>query len=390
MKTQTKALIAISILAALCIGFLIGISIKDTDTDRSDLAGTFGKAEKYRKTQMTEKDIQLRSELLNDSLELSSMIQGLVYFSLFTEEVSTQIDSCVTAFKADGMGSSKEEADQLEALQQYSDFIKNNNQTLQKTIVMLTGFYTGDSVDQSVDVEKNLRDFGAYVSRLQEMDSVLSASIEDMDNFLLGKDFQERVYVMARLKSIRDQLLANGIQLAGVLGDIEMASNLLEYALSSQEKIFVIMNQQLSSSILLSGQTRIDLVGNKPALDAVYNSTQVSANFDYKNMTGLGVYYSVPQMQFIILDKAGLNLLSSSGLQFLEACRAVAFLESGTLGVVLQNYSLENVLQSQSLGAMRLDNLNLCGLNNVNATIQSAAGLGSVIKFVSSQNLGAM
>jgi hypothetical protein len=388
MKPKTKALIALSILAALCIGFLIGISVKFTGTDRSELAGTFGKAEKYRKTQMTEKDVQLRSDLLSDTARLGSMIQGLVYFTLFTEEISTHIDSCVAAFKAGGMGSRHEEATQLEALQQYSDFIKNNNLSLQKTIVMLMGFYTGDSVDQSQDVEKNLRDFGAYVSRLEEMDSVLSASIMNMDNYMLGKDFQDRKDEIARLKSIRDQLLANSLQLAGVLNDKGMASSLLQYALSSQEKLFVLMDKPLSSSVLVGGTSKIAFCESKPALEAAYNSTQVSANFDYKSTNGLGIIYSVPQMQFMILDKAGLNIFYSSGSDFLGAYKAVAFIESGTLQVVLQNYSLQNVLQSNVLGVLRFNSLNSCGLTNMNAIIQSTAGLENIFKFIASQNLG--
>ena len=87
MKTKTKLLFAIGLMAALCIGFLIGISVDFPKVNKSDLAGTFGKAEKFHKVQMTAKDIQLRSELLKDTAKLRSMIQGIIYFSIFTEDV---------------------------------------------------------------------------------------------------------------------------------------------------------------------------------------------------------------------------------------------------------------------------------------------------------------
>lgn len=55
MKIKTKLLLGLSIIAALCIGFLAGILIKLPPVDDSAAAGTFGKAEKFRKVQMTDR-----------------------------------------------------------------------------------------------------------------------------------------------------------------------------------------------------------------------------------------------------------------------------------------------------------------------------------------------
>jgi hypothetical protein len=120
MKTNSKLLFAIGLIAALGVGFLIGITVDFPKPDQSDLAGTFGKAEKFHKVQMTAKDIQLRSELLKDTAQLKNMIQGLVYFSVFTEEVCSSIDVSVITFKAKGMGSGPGEVEAVKALQDYS------------------------------------------------------------------------------------------------------------------------------------------------------------------------------------------------------------------------------------------------------------------------------
>jgi hypothetical protein len=103
MKTQVKLFIAIGLIAALCVGFLIGISIDYPKPNQTELAGTFGKAEKFHKVQMTAKDIQLRTELVKDTVQLRKMIQGLAYFSLFTEDVRTNIQMAIISFKAKGM-----------------------------------------------------------------------------------------------------------------------------------------------------------------------------------------------------------------------------------------------------------------------------------------------
>ncbi len=43
MKTKVKMLIAISIMAAWCIGFFIGISFNSGKVNTSDVSGTIGK-----------------------------------------------------------------------------------------------------------------------------------------------------------------------------------------------------------------------------------------------------------------------------------------------------------------------------------------------------------
>ena len=109
-KTKTRTLLAIGLIFTLWAGFLIGISVGNSKPDSSRLTGTFGKAEKFRKVQMTPKDIKLRSELVKDTAKLKSLIQGLVYFSVFTEKVSTEVEYTLISFESKGMGKLPREA----------------------------------------------------------------------------------------------------------------------------------------------------------------------------------------------------------------------------------------------------------------------------------------
>ena len=40
MKTKSKLLVAVSIIAALCIGFFIGLSVNGTKVNKSNVSGT--------------------------------------------------------------------------------------------------------------------------------------------------------------------------------------------------------------------------------------------------------------------------------------------------------------------------------------------------------------
>jgi hypothetical protein len=154
MKKQVKVIISIVVAIAILI---VGISLFYPTLFKGLTSGTFGKVEKYHKQQMAEKDILLRSELVADTGKLRNMIQGLIYFSLFTQDLSNNIDSCVGNYKSKGICSDPKRCASVSALQDYSDFIRNNNKTLATTIRLLTAFYLKDKPDESADVEKNLR-----------------------------------------------------------------------------------------------------------------------------------------------------------------------------------------------------------------------------------------
>ncbi len=377
MKKQTKIIIAI-VLAIVVIIF--AISVFYPPAFKGLTSGTIGKADKYHKAQMTEKDIQLRSEFTADTGQLRSMIQGLIYFSLFTDDLSNKIDSCVSAFQHHGICSQQNGCEKIRILQDYSDFIKNNNTTLSRTISMLTGFYLKDQSDQSADVEKNIRDFGNYVKDLNEKDSILEVALRNMDDFMItNRAIKDRKIELAQLKSIRDQLLIKGIQLSGMLQDKPLCSNLLSYALSSQEgqlgKIGIAQEQigsslkstqSLSKNLMQEAVQSLNLVnsnltvGSAQQLGNVLRSQQLESSNLKKNELGSKL------QGVIIYDKASLNFIFSniSSLKgSLSAAQlnsivlgskdlgAVAYYSNQGLNLVASSYDLKNAYQSQLLGS---------------------------------------
>ncbi len=384
MKIKTKLLIAIGFIAALCIGFLAGISVDYPRLNKSDVAGTFGKAEKYRKAQMTEKDIQLRSELVKDTAKLKSMIQGLVYFSLFTEEFSTNIDASIIAFKTQGL-----ESDKIKSLQDYSDFIKNNNEALKVTIDMLSGFYLKDTADMSWDVEKSLKDFGTYVNNLNEKNTVLSQALRGMDNFMFSnKTLQANKTEIAQLKSIRDQLLIKSVQNSGLLCNKEQADNLINYAFESQEKY----------ALFVKGIDKLDItsVGSK----IQYNG-QESINLAFKGIHSVGAYflenkdfgaglclvYDKSKLQFGILDKGQMNSYGSRPLQ--QSLDRIAIFGTEELNILLVNYSLQEIISSQVFNNGHIESslLQILSMDNLQTTFMSTQGLNYFINMIN-QNIG--
>jgi hypothetical protein len=391
MKKQVKVIISIVVAIAILI---VGISLFYPTLFKGLTSGTFGKVEKYHKQQMAEKDILLRSELVADTGKLRNMIQGLIYFSLFTQDLSNNIDSCVGNYKSKGICSDPKRCASVSALQDYSDFIRNNNKTLATTIRLLTAFYLKDKPDESADVEKNLRDFGTYVNNLNERDSVLNLALRSMDNFMLSnKTMKTKSTELTNLKSIRDQLLLQGVQLAGMLQDKPLCSLLMGYALSSQSALNVIvlgkeqlnlknqnnLNAFMSQEKLgnFKGSKEIEF-GSNAQLGKIIQSQQLSlvnSKQDLGNMVGSIMVYDKANLSFLLGNKtelqrvlsssqitallqgsaalgnlAGVAIFSSQGLNLYQAnidLKSVYISQQSDLGMVLSSTQLNQILSNQ-------------------------------------------
>jgi len=402
MKKQVKVIIGIVVAIAILI---VGISLFYPTVFKGLTSGTFGKAEKYHKQQMAEKDILLRSELVADTGKLKNMIQGLIYFSLFTRDLSNNIDSCVDKYRSKGICTDPNRCASVSALQDFSDFIRNNNKTLATTIRMLTAFYLKNNADESADVEKNLRDFGIYVNNLNEKDSVLNLALRSMDNFMLSdKTLKTKKTELTSLKSIRDQLLLQGVQLSGLLQDKPLTAQLIGYALSSQQALNTIIlgkeqlgaiasHEILSKDQLGSFLSEEKLTGYIESRDVEFGSNVqlgeiiqaqqlgnvVYSKQDLGNMVGSVMVYNKDNLQFVVGNVAGLQqVLSSSqitailqGSAQLGSLTGVAVFSSQGLNLYQSNIDLQSIYSSHQgdLG-MILSN------SQLNQVLSGQQGLG--------------
>ncbi len=347
MKKQFKVIISIVVAIAILI---VGISLFYPKVFSGLTSGTFGKADKYHKSQMTEADVKLRSEFVADTTKLQGMIQGLIYFALFTQDLSHSIDSCVSAFRQQGIYSQEGGCNTVMVLQDYSDFIKNNNKTLGATISMLTGFYLKDKSDQSADVEKNLRDFGNYVKNLNEKDSILELALRSMDNFMLtSKSLQTRKTEIASLKSIRDQLLIKSVQMASLMSDASLGTSLCSYAIGAEPGLGQIIQNQ-----------GVNAIHNEGSLNIIKNSGDLGFDFT-ANVIAIG---SAQEIGVAILQSQQSTLGIEEVVAHIEVGSAIVYNQQEILFSICNIADLSRVIQSSGSLAVALcsdQQLNVCG-----------------------------
>ncbi len=382
MKKQTKIVIGAMVIVVLVI---VALAINFPPVFKGKSSGTFGKADRYHKSQMTDKDIQLRSKITADTVGLKKMLQGLVYFTVFTKDLCIKIDNCVTVFQEQGLTSKDKGFSQLMLLKDYSTFIKNNNKTLGNTISLLKGFYFKENADESADIEKDLRDFGNYVKTLGERDAVLESALKGMDNFLVNSDImKERKEELKKLKSIRDQLLMQGIQLALMVQDNALGFDLCSYAISSQadliklygaqdklqagaqEKLQSVLAQdklqamaQEKLQAISSHELNSLVTGQSPDLSAlVYNTANLS--FEAGSMADLKLYTakqdlnaSNPSLQFNATEKIQIIYTGIADINISPVgIIGIIVLARDGLQVVLSNYDLKGGFSGIGMGEM--------------------------------------
>ncbi len=375
MKKQTKTIVGIVIASFVVIVALILIF---PSTFSGLTSGTFGKADKYRKNQMSEKDIQLRSEFTSDTAKLKEMVRGLIYFSAFTRDLTYKIDSAILMFKGKGLTAQDVANANFALLEDYSTFIKNNNKALDSTILLLHRLLDPKTADQSADIDKTLRDFGTYVTNLNEKDSILEIALLGMDKFLTqDKNIKNRKKEMIQLKAVRDQLLIKGIELGALILDKPLSSSLLSYALSSQngpmsrlmsqEKVSAVASMESIKGILCDKDlfggyfmgSSVN-VGSSAELQRLLSQdlgkqVQSSHNDLGSKLIGSTVIYDKADLSFVVKSATDLHLVVSaaqvnSAVQSMENIGIIVFLSRDDIKMVVPAYDL-GVIYSLPIGS---------------------------------------
>ncbi|MEI8006572.1 MAG: hypothetical protein WCI48_10220 [Bacteroidota bacterium] len=272
MKKQNKIVIGIMLGIAVVI---ILISFLFPSVYKGLTSGSFGKADKYKQEQMSENDIRLRSEFVQDTAKLRQMITGLIYYALFTENLSMTIDTCLTSFRLQGFDKNPANTETIHLLTDYNSFLKNNNPTIANTTRMLAAFLLRDTIAQSMDIEKNLRDFSNYVNQVNQKDSVLTMSLARIDSYLVGnKTLQKKDAEIRNLKAIRDQLVIKSTQFMALTGNKQGLGAMLSYTIQSQSQFSGIgaLNMVTDGSKLVQSKLGIEEI-----VPARINSATLSA-----------------------------------------------------------------------------------------------------------------
>lgn len=355
--------------------------------------GTIAKVTKYHKEQMNENDVLMRSKILSDTALLKQTINGLVMFYAFSEKLSSNLDETVISLKSSDLSGNQELIYSMKELQGYSDFIKNNNSTLDKTINVLVEHYGTKTTSSSVDIEQSLEEFSNYVYQISAKDSILDLFIDNCDEYISDSEvFKEREKEIESLKTVRDNLLLDNAQLSYIIGDAAKLQVLCDKPLYNIEKLGLGNASEIRNAVI-ADQDKLNKICSEDQIRSMtlnsYGASSLIASTD-KNLGSYvladadklnSVIKNTDDLKIIVLSQEKLNNIFGSNINQLNAYLAqdglrIYVCQSDKLQAVNSQISLGDVIQAQTLSS----GVVLCNKDALQSALSKQGDLNNVLK----------
>lgn len=180
MKSKSKLIYALAIIGTFVVGFLAGLFIEYPKMNNDQLSGTIGRVSNYRNTKVTEADIELRSDMLTDTIMQKSVGNYMSFYYAKSLEFIKTIAFAVSQAKDDETFAA-ENATQIEAMEKYAAFLE----TSRKDLLMAT--LVCHSVEESSPemLRNAIAQANNIIAQMNHRNSTVVAFIESLDAYIL-------------------------------------------------------------------------------------------------------------------------------------------------------------------------------------------------------------
>jgi hypothetical protein len=358
MKNSRTLLTIIGVVAALAIGFLIGISVDFPKMNTNQISGTIGKVSNYRNVKVTEADIQLRTNLLTDN----EMRTGYLNYYSFHYNIAAEMTNALDFATKISEQIEDFKSINLQVINGLKNYRKNIDQSRSD---LLMAVYTLQSLTQDNEgaIGSVLNNANMAITQLGYNDNVVTRFTEESGIFIKGKSGK----LITELMKAHDKLIMIQVTKAIVTKDKPM----LKYydkteVFSNAGGLGVSSNESLKALVYADSEN----------LKGLMNSNQMSS----VNMYNSAALFNADNLKSVT-NQLGTNYTNVSQLN---------------AGVLLNSaQQMQNVMQSdQFVGSVSL-NLNAATLDAVfinssmfnSSAFANAANLNAIGALNSSGNL---
>lgn len=336
MRKAIKLLTLLSII--LVLGFFMPAC--NCGVNEDEAAGAIGKVDKYHKDQMSESDLLLRSEMMEDTAALRNTMRGMLLVYVYYDAYGKSMKKNAEMLKNHPANVDNQLG--AEELDNYCEFIENGNEQLCEVCQMCSDVYNDTVTEYSFDVEQNVRNYAIYLDKLDSRDSLVSSAIEKSDVWIKeNENDADKEKQVNQVKKIRDEILLRDICNGAVMDNQEKintySSKVIYNVAEALESVFHVSSiEQLKDVIVPEGMQNIEsayIVTGIQNLEAELNQFNETGNLDHF-VNSLKAYNVASQQN---LDAAG-NVVQSQ----------VAYDAAGNVVQSQQNLDAAgNVVQSQ-------------------------------------------
>jgi len=214
--------------AILLVAAIFGVSQFFPLPSGSDTEGTIGKVNKYRQSSISEEDVRLRNELLNNPEAMKATVETLEFYHNYLAAFSSEVAECQQEMAGLEAGSNTL-AREIQGLNDLNSFLDNNLETVAATQRMLADYQNGAKSGNPGDIDNHLIQFGDFATNLTEKDKALDAAFKALDQSIDREALSDAAEIDAetqKLVNVRERMLGMLCLHSNALGNEERLQTL--------------------------------------------------------------------------------------------------------------------------------------------------------------------
>lgn len=302
---------------ALIIGLFVGIAIKSTPPPADDLAGTIGKVDRYRNVKITEDDIMLRNELVEDTVKRAQYEKYLLYHYYQSLKTSSDVDAVLEKTTA-SPDFYKTYYPYAEALSSFKVFLEPARIDILNALNMIIAL----DENENIPVIDYLNKAQNAIARIRNNDAILMSYMEAIASFIEANpevNYDE-------LADAHDILELNILQSAILTQNKPMLSYLDKKKLMNEKEGIKELASEAQLSLYMQDQFAMDA----ESINAINSQQLQSIVYTDMNQLQSFVMGSMEQFNSVILLSAD-AISSTSELGNQEALQSMLN-DAGNLG----------------------------------------------------------
>ena len=332
MKKKSNLFTVIGGVVALAIGFLIGISVNYPKVSNSDISGTIGKTDKYRNVNITEDDLQLRSDLLADTSLQKAYTDFYSFHYATAVELTNALDLAINASEnLDDFKSAN--ASIVSGLKKY----RANIDRMRADLMLAVATFNKIEGLDAARINQVINSANIALAQLSYNDDAVLAFVDESAVYIAGKPDRD----VLLLRKAHDKLMLLQITKAIVMHDkpkIKYLDGKELFAASIQLNIWSseILNQQL-----FADRESLNLAYNAEQLGGFFNQETFGAVFSNENFKAISenlgaMYFNIEQLGLFNSEQLGFYLnVEQLGTVLMDIESLGSFRNVEQLGIII-------------------------------------------------------
>ncbi len=382
MKKKNGSLFILIIVISLVVGFLTGTLVDFPKTDNVQLSGTIGRVQNYKNVKITEEDIELKNDLVSDTVMLNALS---AWFNYYYVSAVSQGDKIRYAL------------DQIEPLEPYKEyagvvlsdvagyrtFLENSRTDLLLAVAMVKDpgeihpvLLRNTIVQANNVISRMSHRKQSVLDLIDNMGSYLEAQGTDPDGTLAGVHTVLTMDQLANAMALNDKMVIQYFQKKKLFTDEIQGSfgvDLKALVVEDLSRLNAVYDQSALNLLVILDKDNIgssQIVSDAALIGSQFLLNETALQYFCSSMGELGYVNSSNTLQ-------NMQDLSLGGIMFImdAAGELGGFYDKNKLGMVSDHQSLEG----SRILITDVEKLGLLNVNQLGAINDKMSGLGVIV-----------